>query len=154
MVTVVEQVLAQSATDSAWLETSQISIPVTIRQLIEQQVGRLDVQDQRLLDAASVVGTEFSAAAVAAAIADDLLTVEGHCEQLARRGTVLQGRGTLEWPDGTVAGRYGFVHALYQDVLYTRLPAAQRVRLIHPRLCRGSAYEPPKAVSPYLNSLS
>jgi len=26
--------------------------------------------------------------------------------------------------------------------------------LIHPRLCRGSAYEPPKAVSPYLNSLS
>ena len=84
---------------------------------------------QRLLDAASVVGTEFSAAAVAAAIADDILMVEGRCEQLARRGTVLQGRGTLEWPDGTVAGRYGFLHALYQDVLYTRLPAAQRVRL-------------------------
>ena len=27
-------------------------------------------------------------------------------------------------------------------------------RLIHPRQSRGSAYEPPKAVSPYLNSLS
>src|SRR5207237_7076511 len=91
----------------------------------------LDPQDQRLLDAASVVGAEFSAAAVAAAVEDDLLTVEGRCEQLARRGTVLQGRGTLEWPDGTVAGRYGFLHALYQDVLYTRLPAAQRVWLHH-----------------------
>ncbi|MBI3757219.1 MAG: tetratricopeptide repeat protein [Deltaproteobacteria bacterium] len=71
------------------------------------------------------------AGAVAAAIADDLLRVEGRCEQLARRGTVLQVRGTMEWPDGTVAGRYGFLHALYQDVLYSRLPAAQRVRLHH-----------------------
>src|SRR5207247_2238636 len=97
MVTVVEQVLAQSITDSALLQTGQVSIPVTIRQLIEQQVGRLEVQDQRLLDAASVVGAEFSAAAVAAAVGDELLVVEGRCEQLARRGTVLQGRGTLEW---------------------------------------------------------
>src|SRR5262249_19260143 len=67
-----------------------------------------------------------------AALADDLVTVEGRCEQLARRGTVLHGRGTVEWPDGTVAGRYGFLHALYQEVLYTRLPAAQRVRLHQP----------------------
>jgi len=37
MVTVVEQVLAQSVTDSACLETGQVSIPETIRQLIEQQ---------------------------------------------------------------------------------------------------------------------
>ena len=131
MVTVVEQVLMQRAADPALAETSHIRIPTTIRQLIEEQVGRLDPQDQRLLDAASVVGTEFSAAAVAAAIKDDILTVEGRCEQLARRGTVLQVRGTMEWPDGTVAGRYGFLHALYQDVLYTRLPAAQRVHLHH-----------------------
>src|SRR5262249_26411512 len=68
MVTVVEQVLAQSATDAAGLDIGQVSIPVTIRQLLEQQVGRLETQDQRLLDAASVVGTEFSAAAVAAAV--------------------------------------------------------------------------------------
>src|SRR5262249_24226952 len=77
MVTVVEQVLAQSATDAAGLDIGQVSIPVTIRQLLEQQVSRLEAQDQRLLDAASVVGTEFSAAAVAGAIADGLLAVGG-----------------------------------------------------------------------------
>ena len=41
--------------------------------------------------------------------------------------------GTVIWPDGTVAGCYGFVHALYQQVLYQRVSAAQRVRL-HQRI--------------------
>jgi len=31
--------------------------------------------------------------------------------------------------DGTVAGRYRFTHALYQEVAYQRLPAARRVQL-------------------------
>src|SRR5262249_30586758 len=42
MVTVVEQVLAQRATDAVGLEAGQLSVPVTIRQLLEQQVSRLE----------------------------------------------------------------------------------------------------------------
>ena len=34
-----------------------------------------------------------------------------------------------EWPDGTVAGRYAFIHALYQHVLYARVPVGHRVSL-------------------------
>ena len=33
------------------------------------------------------------------------------------------------WPDGTVAGGYRFMHALYQEVAYHRLTAARRVQL-------------------------
>ncbi|MGH8650852.1 MAG: hypothetical protein ACREYE_01140, partial [Gammaproteobacteria bacterium] len=39
---------------------------------------------------------------------------------------------------GTVSGRYRFLHALYQEVLYQRLAAAQRVRL-HKRLAERLA---------------
>ena len=34
-----------------------------------------------------------------------------------------------EWPDGTVTTRYGFRHALYQEVLYERVPAGRRIGL-------------------------
>jgi predicted ATPase len=34
-----------------------------------------------------------------------------------------------EWPDGTVAGRYAFIHALYRSVLSARIPAGHRVGL-------------------------
>ena len=43
---------------------------------------------------------------------------------------MLQARGTAVWPDGTVAGRYGFLHALYQEVLYERLPAGRRRQVV------------------------
>jgi tetratricopeptide (TPR) repeat protein len=36
---------------------------------------------------------------------------------------------TTAWPDGTMAARYRFVHVLYQQVLYERLPAARRASL-------------------------
>src|SRR5207249_2186702 len=55
--------------------------------------------------------------------------VEKQCAELARRKLFLQACGTEEWPDGTVATRYGFLHALYQEVLYERLPAGRRQRL-------------------------
>jgi predicted ATPase len=34
-----------------------------------------------------------------------------------------------EWPDGTVAARYSFLHALYQEVLYERVSVSQRIDL-------------------------
>ena len=54
--------------------------------------------------------------------------IETWCEGLARRGQWLQSRGHSVWPDETVSGRYGFIHALYHEVVYHRIPAAQRLR--------------------------
>ena len=82
---------------------------------------------------ASVAGAEFSAAAVAAGLETTVDAVEEQCGELARQELFLRTCGTADWPDGTVATRYGFLHALYQEVLYERLPAGRRQRL-HQRI--------------------
>ena len=50
------------------------------------------------------------------------------CDALARRYQLVQARGTAVWPDGTVTARYGFRHALYQELLYERIPVSRRAR--------------------------
>src|SRR6266849_2704562 len=102
--------------------------PETLWQLVERQAERLTADEQAVLVAASVAGVEFSAAlAVAAGI--DPQQGELRCEALARRGQFLRRVGIAEWPDGTVGGRYAFIHALYQQVLYGRVSVGERVEL-------------------------
>jgi predicted ATPase len=103
-------------------------LPRSIKSLIERQLTRLGPSEQRRLEAASVAGEEFSASIVAAAVTEDLEKVEEWCAVLVRRH-ILRSRGTIEWPDGTVAGRYAFAHALYQEVLYDRIAAGRRAEL-------------------------
>jgi DNA-binding winged helix-turn-helix (wHTH) protein/predicted ATPase len=103
--------------------------PESLQQLIEQQIERLSPQDRHVLEVASVAGAEFSAAAVAAGAGIAVEAVEEQCGELARQEQLLRAGGTADWPDGTVAARYGFLHALYQDVLYGRLTARRRLRL-------------------------
>ncbi|MBI3249631.1 MAG: AAA family ATPase [Deltaproteobacteria bacterium] len=97
-------------------EVEMIGIPETIRHLVARQRERLPLEEQRVLEAASVAGMEFSAAAVAAALATDTALVERRCEQLAGCRQFLERLGVEEWPDGTLAARYGFLHALYQQL--------------------------------------
>src|SRR5262249_25721245 len=68
----------------------EFGVPASLRQLIEQQLERLSPEDRRVLEAASVAGAEFSAAAVAAGVEAEVERVEDHCEQLARRGQFLR----------------------------------------------------------------
>ena len=109
------------------------SIPARLDQAIEARIARLGDDDQRLLEAASAAGAEVSAAALAAASELAVEDVERRCAGIARGVQLLDARGEEEWPDGTVAGRFGFVHALYQSVLYRRLTPARR-RTLHRRL--------------------
>ena len=117
----------------AGVEALHDSVPDSLRQMIDMQLDGLSAEEQRVLEAASVAGVEFSAAAVAAGLAQEAEYVDDWCTSLARRGQFLQTSGEQTWPDGTVAGSYRFVHALYQQVLYSRVSAAQRVRL-HQRI--------------------
>jgi DNA-binding winged helix-turn-helix (wHTH) protein/tetratricopeptide (TPR) repeat protein len=110
------------------MEAVAVEVPESLRQLIEQQLEEVSSEDQTLLETASVAGAEFSAAAVAAGVGCAAEEVEARCAALARRGQFVQGRGSAAWPDGTVAAQYGFIHALYQEVLYDRIPAGRRVR--------------------------
>src|SRR5262249_60517654 len=56
-------------------------------------------------------------------------TGEPRCAELARRKQFLEPRGSESWGDGTVAGRYRFIHALHRHVVYERLPAGRRAQL-------------------------
>jgi DNA-binding winged helix-turn-helix (wHTH) protein/predicted ATPase len=133
------------AHDECWtvqegLETLAVHVPESLRQLLEQQITRLPLEAQRVLEVASVGGAEFVAAAVAAGLEADAATVEEHCETLVGQ-QLLRPLGVATWPDGTVTTRYAFVHALYQQMMYERLGAGRRVRL-HQRLggCLETAF--------------
>ena len=115
------------------VEALHDSVPDSLRQMIDMQLDWLSAEEQRVLEAASVAGVEFSAAAVAAGLAQEAEYADDWCTSLVRRGQFLRTRGEQTWPDGIVAGSYRFVHALYQQVLYHRVSAAQRVRL-HQRI--------------------
>lgn len=104
-------------------------VPESLRQLIEQQLARLPAAAQRLLEAASVVGTAFSVAAVAAGVEQDLEAVDTQCATWARHGQFVRAGGLETFPDGMVAARYRFVHDLYRETCYARLPISRRVRL-------------------------
>jgi DNA-binding winged helix-turn-helix (wHTH) protein/predicted ATPase len=111
------------------LEELAQGVPENLRQMLMQQLDQLSVEEQQVLEAASVAGVEFSAAAVAAGLEADVVEAETRCEGLARRQQWLRSTGSDEWPDGTVAGRYAFIHALYHQVVYHQLAAARRVHL-------------------------
>lgn len=124
--------------DGGWVvkqETAElkVGIPDTLHQLIEQQLGRVSPQEIEVLEAASIAGAEFSAAGAAAGIPTRVERVEKHCDALVRRAQFLRAQGTEEWPDGTVAACYGFVHALYHEALSNRVTGARRVGL-HQRI--------------------
>jgi predicted ATPase len=57
-----------------------------LRQLLERQMEQLPASDQELLEAASMAGTKFSGAVVAAVVERGVEEVEAHYDALARRG--------------------------------------------------------------------
>jgi predicted ATPase len=111
------------------IEAVAVGIPESLRQMVEQQVERLSPEDQRMVEAASVVGVEFSAAVVATGLDMEIAAVEERCQRLVQRHQVLRLSGGEEWPDGTVTTRYSLLHALYQQVLYERVPIGRRAWL-------------------------
>jgi tetratricopeptide (TPR) repeat protein len=109
--------------------TDRIDTPPSTVEMIERNLERLHPDEQALLEAASVAGAEFAAAAVAAALAQPVSDIESCCVRLSRRQQFVQSLGTEEWPDGTVAATFQFLHSLYRDVLYDRVPPGRRLEL-------------------------
>jgi len=100
-----------------------VDVPDGIRGMLELRIERLSEEEQRALEAASVIGSSFEleAAAVVAAMTPDRF--EDLCERLARQQTML--RADLDNPSGF---SYRFAHDLYRDVFYKRQSPARRGR--------------------------
>jgi DNA-binding winged helix-turn-helix (wHTH) protein/predicted ATPase len=136
LVTVVDELVRQGtlvfqaeSRSLQWdLRTWALGIPQSVRQLIEQQLAQVGERAQTMLEVASVVGLEFSAGAVAAVMGHTAEDVEACCDTLARRGQCIRLGDITEWPDGTVAMGYSFIHSLYPEVIYERVPVSRRVR--------------------------
>jgi len=108
-------------------------VPDNLRQLIEGQLRFASADERDVLEVASVAGVAFDAPAVAVGVDGPADTVESICHRLSRAHRWLQEAGTRHWPDGAVASRYAFQHALYQRTLYERLAPGRRAAL-HERI--------------------
>jgi DNA-binding winged helix-turn-helix (wHTH) protein len=120
--------------DGRWTLTRTIDeisgvVPESLRQLIDARVDRLSREQQRVLEAASVCGFDFTAAAVAAALDTDQPGVEHELDMLVAAGSFIRHVGSVRLPDDTWSPRYAFTHALFQHGLYQRLPLVGRMRL-------------------------
>lgn len=146
MVSLVDYLLAQRAValvDGQWTLTvdaalAELAVPDSVRDVIDRQLDQLGDAERELLETASAVGLEFTAALVAEALDSKATEVDALCQSLAKRGHFLRSAGIAESADGPPSERYGFVHSLYRDALYQRLSAARRLAL-HRRL--GEAME-------------
>ncbi len=144
LTTIVDELVRQRAlesTDTRGFAGSQAIAKVTptsVRQFIEHRFEQLSSEEQNILEAASVAGDQFSVAAVVAATSLPEEKIEARCAAWTREGQFLTADGTVTWPDGTIAARYGFRHDLFQEVVYTRISPERRASL-HQRI--GSRLE-------------
>jgi tetratricopeptide (TPR) repeat protein len=103
-----------------------IGVPRDVQALIERHIDRLEPLEQDVLHTASLVGTTFAVATVAAGTGLAPRDVWTCCAELARRQRFLRPEGAERWPDGTITERYTFLHELYRQELSHRLPIGER----------------------------
>jgi len=102
--------------------------PESVKQLIDIQLDRLGDEEQRVLEAASLVGAVFSTGPVAAALAMPVERVDDLCDALARRALFIRREASEDSPDGALYSRYAVTHALVQEVCEERGSPARRQR--------------------------
>jgi predicted ATPase len=106
----------------------EAGVPDPLVRMIELEIERLSEEEQRLLEAGSLMSVAFPAWAVAAALDKDPLETEEACDALARRLHFVVRAGEDELPGGLRSAFYVFGHGLYREVLYQRQAAARRHR--------------------------
>ena len=104
-------------------------IPRSAEAVIETRIQRLDPEEVRVLQYASIEGNEFNSTVLAGLLDTDELELLDALEKLERRHQLIQTTGELELPDGDVASVYQFRHALVQTVLYRQVVGKRRILL-------------------------
>ena len=101
----------------------QAAIPDTVQAVLAARIDSLAPWDKEVLQAASALGTRFSAATLHS------LFPGCPAEDFASRLDRLGDAGLLRPPPG-MDGEHGFAHALVQEVAYAGMPAGRR-RTLH-----------------------
>src|SRR5438128_11398928 len=106
-----------------------LEMPESVRSMIRKKIEALAEQDRRALQYASIEGEEFTSTVLAALLGMDELDLEERLARLDKITRLIETREEEELPDGKLATRYRFAHALYQNVLYGDLVSKRRMLL-------------------------
>jgi tetratricopeptide (TPR) repeat protein len=117
--------------DGCWhihgdLAAVELSIPATVRSVIDKNIGALADVERRILSVAAVQGIEFDALVVARTLDMDAAEVEDHLERVDRVHGIVRLVGERELAGSRLTARYRFSHVLHQNVLYDQLTPARR----------------------------
>ncbi|MEP6920350.1 MAG: AAA family ATPase, partial [bacterium] len=106
-----------------------LELPESVRSMIGRKMDSLGEAERRALQYASVEGQEFLSTVVASLLNVDEVDLEEMLAQLENTHRLVVTLGEEELPDGSLATRYRFAHALYQNFLYSGLVAKRRIML-------------------------
>jgi predicted ATPase len=111
------------------LEQVDLEPTAGLRDLVRRQLDGLAPGERAILDVASVVGRDFLSPVIAHLVARPEAEVEEDLRRLARVHRVVVEAGEETLPDGALATRYRFAHALYGAVLREDLVPSRRLSL-------------------------
>ncbi len=105
------------------------ALPETFGDVIARHVDHLDLSEREALEAAAVVGLEFTASSVAAALEQKVEYVRRVLGPLARRGHLIVAVAATG-PSRASQTTYRFRHALYADIIAQQAPMLRQLRVI------------------------
>lgn len=111
------------------LSEMDLAAPESVRAMISKKIDALEPEERRTLQYASVEGTEFLSSVTSTLLGVDEIALEESLARIGKSHRLIETLGEEELPDGTLATRYRFSHALYQNFLYGDLVNKRRVLL-------------------------
>ncbi len=111
------------------LSEMNLEAPESVRSMISKKIDALAEEDRRTLQYCSIEGTEFLSTVAASLLGVDEIDLEERLSQLEKTHRLVETLGEEELPDGAIATRYRFSHALYQNFLYGDLVNKRRIQL-------------------------
>jgi len=111
------------------LSEMELEAPESVRGMISKKIDALEETERRALEYASIEGAEFLSTVTARLLGVDEIDLEEQLARLEKTHRLIETRGEEELPDGALATRYRFAHALYQNHLYRNLVNKRRILL-------------------------
>jgi serine/threonine protein kinase/tetratricopeptide (TPR) repeat protein len=111
------------------LAEMDLAMPESVRAMISKKIDALDADERRTMQYASIEGTEFLSTVTAKLLGVDEIDLEESLARIGKTHRLIDTIGDEELPDGSLATRYRFSHALYQNFLYGDLVNKRRVML-------------------------
>jgi serine/threonine protein kinase/DNA-binding NarL/FixJ family response regulator/tetratricopeptide (TPR) repeat protein len=120
--------------NQVWILTKTLSemdldVPGNVQSMIRRKMEALREEDRKVLQYAAIEGTEFSSTVLSELLGTDEIDLEEQLSRIEKKYRFILKTGEDDWPDGTVATTYRFVHALYQNGFYSDLVTKRKIQL-------------------------